>query len=387
MIKLFLLLGLLVVGIIAGPFIYDKLGYVLISLGNWTVETTLPGLVVAILLFWLLWEGTKWLLTKAFRLSKGSFDLFGSWQSRRQQVAFTKGLVALDEQNFHEAQKQLEKAAKADAFSGVDLLAAAQAALRLNQTDKARELWQKAARQPATELAATLNLVRLALKQENHAEALRLLEGLHDKHKDHPSVVAHWAEALAGLNRWHELKDKLKGWKKHLGMERYDHWMRAAALGTFAEIASKEGANELKARWQTLPRSARKDPAQQAAYVRQLISQDMHNDAVEALVSFLDAPEPGLLALFKDIRAKQPTAALKKLENWLKQDDANIAVLSALGHLAYNAGEYRLAERVITRRLNLQQDKTDMLLLAQIKEATQQPMQALEIYKQTLSGE
>ncbi|MEP7766308.1 hypothetical protein, partial [Sanguibacter sp. 26GB23] len=77
--------------------------------------------------------------------------------------------------------------------------------------------------------------------------------------------------------------DKLPTWKKTLGPD-YDSMMQQASKGNFAEIASKEGGAKLIESWLASPRSVRKDPGQQAAYIQQLINQGMHSDAEQALV-------------------------------------------------------------------------------------------------------
>ena len=387
MIKVLLLLLLLVGGLLVGPYLIDQQGYVLIALGHYTVETSFIGMVVTLVITWLLIRAVVWVIRRLFRLSHLSWSFFGERKQRKQQQAFLRGLIALDEADFAEAQKQLNVATAFDSGSGVEYLAAAQAALQLGQNQQARDWWQKAASHPQTELAATLNLARDAMAAGDYQQALNLMQSVDSKHALHPGLVALKAQSLAALGRWQLLKENLKEWKKPLGVQAYDHWMRAAAGGIFAEIASKEGANALKERWLQLPRSARKDIAQQTAYIRQLIGQNMHKDAEQALVGFMDYPDPAMLPLYKEIKAKQPTAALKQLEKWLKQDDKNVEILSALAHLAYNSGDYRLADKVVDKRLALQTDPEDVLLQAKIKEALQQPMQALDIYKRALPGD
>ncbi|WP_102797591.1 heme biosynthesis HemY N-terminal domain-containing protein [Bowmanella denitrificans] len=384
MIRFALLIVILLTGLVAGPMLAGQKGYVLIALDHWTIEMSVISLGLTLLFGIVAFLLLEWLVKRLLTLLTGSRRWLGGWSERKRQKAFTRGLVALEEANYQEAEKQLSRVDSA-AFNGLDLLASAQAAAKRKQWDKARELWMQARAFPASELAATLHLVKLEIQQQQAAEALQLLEALSEKHQQHPRVALLWAKALAHAGRWHELQDRLKGWKKTLGLEKYDFWMRQAAQGVFAEIASKEGANQLKLNWQGLPRAKRQDPAHQAAYAEQLMEQGMHQDAEQVLVEGQkQGPHPLLLPLFKKLRSSNPVAAMRKLEEWLKKDEQNAELLSALGHLAKHTRDFSLAEKALTKALSIRSSQDDLLALAEIKEAQQDNKQALALYKQSL---
>ena len=160
-----------------------------------------------------------------------------------------------------------------------------------------------------------------------------------------------------------------------------------ASSSFFAEIASKEGAGQLKQNWKSLPRNTRQDPAQQAAYIQQLIDQGMHGDAELALVEYQkSAPHPLLIPMFKLLKLPNPTPAIKTLENWLKQDGLNVELLSALGHIAFNANDKLLAEKALAKAIKLGNRQEDLVLMANIKESQDFPQQALQLYKQSMQA-
>jgi HemY protein len=233
-------------------------------------------------------------------------------------------------------------------------------------------------------LAGKLCLIRDALQHHKPDEAITLIQSLSEKQQSQTAVLKLWAQALGQAGQWQELKDKLKGWKKALGND-YEPLMQQASKGNFAEIASKEGASQLKQNWQSLPRATRKDPAQQAAYIQQLIEQGMHADAEEALLEYQHSgPHPLLVPLFKQIKLPNPTGAIKKLEDWLKKDDLNVELLSALGHIANNANDKVLAEKAIGKAIKLGNRQADLVLMASIKESQDDQKQALQLYKQSM---
>ena len=384
MIVLLTLLVLLVIGLIAGPYLIGQKGYVLIALDNFTIEMTVVSLVFFILAAFVGFEIIMWLGKRAIGALSGSQKWFSGWSERKHSKAFTQGLVALDEANYVEAEKQLANVSDGK-FSGVELLAAAQAANNLGHADKAVSLWEKAQKENASRLAATIHLIEHHIQHGDASEAIVLIKQLPEKEQKNERVVTLWVQALAESGQWQQLKDNLAGWKKQLSPEDYQYWMKQTAQGFYAELASKEGANPLKQYWQSLPRKTRNDPAQQSAYIEQLIGQGMHKDAEESLLSFQSKqPHPLLAPLFRQLRLTNPTATIKCLETWLKKDNDNAELLSILGQVAFNAKDWDLAERALAKAIRLSSDTKDILLLARVKEQQEDPSQALALYKQSL---
>ncbi|WP_088331436.1 heme biosynthesis HemY N-terminal domain-containing protein [Lacimicrobium sp. SS2-24] len=389
MIRLLVLLALLTAGLVVGPFLIGHKGYVLIALGHWTIEMSVISLglmVFAAIIGFLLLE---WLVKRLLTLATGSRQWLGSWGERRRRKAFSQGLIALEENDLGEAQRQLAKV-DSDHFSGLDLLLAAQAAMRAGQLETAKQKWTQALTYSSCALAARLHLTELALGQNNPKQALSLLNELDDKHQNHPQVAALWSRALADAGKWQVLREKLRTWKKLLGREATEKWMLRAARGILAEVASKEGANQLKAYWQKLPRSVRQDPAYQAAYIEQLLAQRMDSDAEGLLVDWQKkGPHPVLLPLLRELKMPNPVRAIRALESWLKTDEKNAELLSVLGQLAMHSGDLRLAEKALSKALHLRPDgaqsQYDRLRLAHVKELQQDDKAALTLYKQNLS--
>ncbi|WP_299075067.1 heme biosynthesis HemY N-terminal domain-containing protein [uncultured Paraglaciecola sp.] len=382
-IRIFVVLVILLITVVVAAMVFDNSGYVLVEFNGWVVEMNVWSLSLSLiaifvgLMFFNL--GVKATLAAA----SGSKNWIGNWGNRKKQKAFTAGLIALAETQYLVARDHFKKIENED-FDGINLLAAAEAELHLGQPQQARGYWRMATTYDKAALAANLCLIRDALQQHQASEALVLIQALSEKQQGQAPVVKLWAQALGQAGKWQELKDKLKGWKKVLGDD-YAAIMQQASKGSFSEIASKEGATQLKQNWQTLPRSTRKDPAQQAAYIQQLIEQGMHADAEHALVEYQSsAPHPLLVPLFKQIKLPNPAAAIKKLETWLKKDDLNVELLSALGHIANNANDKVLAEKALSKAIKLGNRQEDLRLMASIKESQDDQSQALQLYKKSI---
>jgi HemY protein len=383
LIRIFLVLVILLIGVVVAAMFFDDSGYVMVEFNGWVVEMNAWSLSLSLIAIFVGLMLINLMVKTSLAAASGSKSWLGNWGNRKKQKAFTAGLIALAETNYLIARENFNKIENDD-FDGINLLAAAEVEKQLGQPEQAKSYWRLAATYEKSTLAATLCLIRDALQHHLPDEAMTLIQGLNQKQQAQTPVLKLWAQALGQAGKWQELKDNLKGWKKALGND-YELFMHQASKGHFAEIASKEGAGQLKENWQSLPRSSRKDPAQQAAYIQQLIDQGMNTDAELALVEYQSsAPHPLLIPLFKLIKLPNPAASIKKLEAWLKQDSLNVELLSALGHIAFNSNDKQLAEKALAKAIKLGNRREDLVLMASIKESQDDQKQALKLYKQSM---
>ncbi len=384
MIRIFVVFVLLLIALMIGAMVFDDRGYVFVEFSGWVVEMNVFSLAISLIFIFVGFMLINWIVKTMLKAASGSRNWLGNWGYRKKQKAFRLGLIALAETNYLVAREQLSKIEQED-FDGINLLAAADAEVQLGQGQKAREYWQMASTYRQSALAANICLARSHIQADEPEQALALIDGLDDKHKQQATVIKLWAQALVKAGKWQLLKGKLKGWKKPLGDD-YPLLMQQASKGSFAEIASKDGATELKQNWLAQPRATRKDPAQQAAYIQQLLDQGMYADAEQTLVNCQKSgPQPQLVPLFKQIKLPNPTLSIRTLESWIKNDDLNVDLLSALAHVANNSGDKVLAEKALAKAIKLDNRQQDILLMANIKESQHNQDQALQLYKQGLA--
>lgn len=386
MIRIILLLIFLIVGLIVGPNLVGEKGYVLIALKNTTIEMSVISLGIMVFVAVIGFLVLEWGIKRIVGAITGSRHWLGGWGQRRRQRFFTTGMQALAEGDLSIAQKFLGKTANTD-FEGLNLLALADVAAKQGNTVKALSFWQQAAAIKGSELAAKLNMARFEISQNNGAEAIAIIDSLSLQQKQKAHVIEIWAGALAAAGEWHTLRECLEsGWKKPLG-ERYSYWAELASQADFAAIASKDGANELIQEWQKLPRGYKKEFSHQKAYIEQLITQGMHQEAEKALVAAQKSgPHETLLPMFKSLQLPKPVATIKLIEKWIKKDNQNAELYSTLAHVAFHSGDVVLAEKALNQAIELGHKQDDLLLLAEIKTQQANPDEALALYKQGLSA-
>jgi len=380
-----LVVAVLAAMLIAPQVIGDK-GYVLISMGQWHIEMSVVSLCitvfVALIILWVLWR----FIGATLGLFKGSKQWFGGLSRRKRQRRLYQGIQAMVEGDFAAAKKYLQDTTDGD-FDGVNYLAAAQVAQALNEPERVRYLLEQAAEYDNAKTAAHLASARLEIEQGKPQAALDKLNELDEKKRQHPQVIRLRARAMAELGHWQELENALPEWRKQL-KDDYVVWAQKVAKGKFAEIASKQGANALRQHWDNMPRKLRHDDAYRAAYVQQLLEQGMHHDAEACLVEWQKkGPNPILLPYMAELSIPNPAAAIRLLEDWIKKDDSNPQLFSVLGHLAMNAGDDILAEKVLLKAVKLRENPRDFEALATISEHRHDDSGALAMYKRSMEVE
>jgi HemY protein len=385
MIKLIVLLVVLFIALLFGHTLIDQEGMVIIAFPETVIELSMISAVIiiffAVVGFWII----SWAVKRLFALLSGSRNWFGSFSKRQQNKAFHRGLHAYLVGDFEHAMAQLKKSFGGD-FSGTNYMLAADIDARINQGKNTDVLLAQAQVDTSTSHSASLKQAQLALIDQQAQKALDALNELSDKEQKQSMAVQLRLQALAKLNRWTEVKDLVAENKKVVGDDHLT-WTQRATHGEFAELASKQGANALKERWQNLSRSARKDLANQVCYVQLLIDQGLSSDAEKELIEFAKKKEhDAFWGLFKQLKHSQPAQAIRFIEQQIKKQPQRAILYSVLAHLAFNSQDLNLAKRAIDKALEIEGNESDLLLLAAILEQEQAYQEANQLYKTLIEG-
>lgn len=375
-------LAAFIVTLIVGPMILGDKGYVLISLGNKGIEMTVISFSLFLIIGVVGAYGLLRLVMWALSLFTGSHQWFGALGERKRKRAFYDGLHAMASGDFESAQKALSKTTNGD-FEGVNYLASAQIAFANSDFNKARYFLEQASDFSNAKVSSTVMHARIDMVDGQLDSALEKLNELDEKARENKQVVQLKAQILAELGQWQTLQDNLGAWRKSLPKNDYTAWSARIAKGKFAEIASKQGAVELKTYWDNLPRKLRNDGAYRAAFVQQLLDQGMHADAQQLLVEWQKrGPNSALFPLFSQLNIPDSSPSLRALESWIKQDEENVELYSTLGQVAFNSGDDVLAEKALLKATKMKASKEDLLLLSAISERNQDTATALQLYKE-----
>ncbi|MCB1678363.1 MAG: heme biosynthesis protein HemY [Halioglobus sp.] len=331
-----LLLG---VGVVA--VIETDPGYVLLSYGNYTLETSLWVGLVLLVSFVVI---TYWVMRLIYRLLSGQRSLRGWLGTRRTHRAArltTDGTISFIEGNWERARRQLLRALEHSATPLTNYLLAAQASAQLHDADRMKE-YLGAAGDAVPRAAPAVELVRaqLLLRAGQYRQALQVLEQAGGSVARQPRALTLRYRACLGLRDWRALRDLLPELKRHGALsedELQQLGRRVHQQLLVAGAGTDRGASvpPLAEIWKQVPAQLKQDPEVLRCYVRGLLELGEHAAAEKVLVSALKQRwSSNLVREYAYVHSDNVAQQLARAETWLAEHDSDAQLLLCLGRLS-----------------------------------------------------
>ena len=308
---------LLGVGLVA--LIETEPGYMLITYGEYTVETSLwVGLALTLLLVLLFYGLVR--LVHVLLAGPGSVaNWFGERRARQAARHTSRGMINFIEGNWDKARSQMLKGAEGNEVPLLNYLVAARASHRLKQTERTEEY-----------------LVEAKLEEGRYEQALATLKRARKDAGRHPQVLPLLHRAYIGLGDWQGLGDLLPDLKKYMvldGPELGELERRVVCERLSASAA--QGSEALRQQWHQSAAEMKRDTAVVQHYAQLLLEQDGH-DAAEKVLRRAQKQhwDSGLARLYGYVGSGAPDKQLATAEEWLKQHGGDPQLLLSLGRLA-----------------------------------------------------
>ncbi len=326
-----------------GMFIAEHTGYVLISWKSFRYESSLWMFLAVLATVLALLYGLRTLI----KMTLVSTGLINPWsnrnQSRRLRLAAEQGILDLAQGNWKDALRHLRRASEGEAKPLVYLLGAANAAEKLGYSDEADALLEQALiKQPSAEVAIALAHADLQLQRADDSGALETLQAMHELHPQHPEVLLRLQALLRQRQDWSALIGLLPALRKckrlnsaQLQKIEYQAWSGRLAAACNLQQSPAQALKSLDTAWQGLSGTLKSDHNLVAAYAKELLRLNAHEQAESLLRHALKNDlHDGLLDLYGQTQAKDLTRQLQAAEGWLKQAPHNAVLLRALGRLS-----------------------------------------------------
>jgi HemY protein len=219
----------------------------------------------------------------------------------------------------------------------VNYLLAARAANAQGE-DKLCELYLlRAQRSGEDDLAVALTRAELQLRGGRLQEALATLLPLQQHAAKHPQVLKLLQEVYAALRDWPNVLQLLPQLRRQkvLTREQVAALELRATVDLFNELAAQGQIENLRLRWQQLPRALERNVEVVASYTRGLAALGAAGEAEQILRQQLKREwDATLVGLYGVIAGTDPARQLAQAEQWLQQHSGNPALLLCLGRLA-----------------------------------------------------
>ncbi|MGH8049290.1 MAG: heme biosynthesis HemY N-terminal domain-containing protein [Arenimonas sp.] len=363
------------VGAVAWESLASDMGFVLIRWHGKIIETT----VAYGLIFWLLISVVLWSLWFLVRLP------FNAWQTLAKKQARSRlinGLQAFNEARYARAENLLLKAAKQDDFKTISLMAAHDAANRLDEPQRAA-LHQAALLQHDPD-AANMQAGANAFANGNSEQAVVLLAPLQDAKKLSPQAQFIYLQALEKENRAADAVTLLNNLRKEQALSPQVMVNLDVQLHISAMTQSSD-ADTLVQQWLNLPERLRQNVSLLKAFAARADTLGLETKAVQVVSDHLNQHwTPELLASLADISVHANDQRLDLCETWLPQHADDAALHAAMGKLYGLNKKYAKAEAMLQRSIALAATTEAWESLGNIYNAQQKNEQASTAYANAL---
>jgi HemY protein len=382
MIRLIVLVAAIVAGLIFGPQASGNKGYVLISLGNYTVESSVTSAVILAVLFYGALLIVEWLLGRVFGLRRKTLGWYGSRRRRKANQQTVAATLAMAEGHYSQAEKLMLKGASNSDTPLLNYLSAAKAAQARGDDVRRDQYLQKAQEEnPKAELALTLTQTQLQIERGQYDTALAMLESVYALNPRHPMVLDQLRQVHLAREDWAALIDLIPVLHKvgKLTPKQEEELLQQAWRG---RLDAASGALEtLRPIWQELPRKLRQDPDLLAAYGDRLRQLGADNEAAELWLDALRKQvSPQLLARLPKLKLDSYQPMLTLLQKIQDQPGVD----AALAQVYLLAGQLDDAQRLLEQEVAKAPNAAVYHALGQVMDKRRLTNKANEYYRQAL---
>lgn len=329
---------LLVASVAAALWFEQQGGFVMVRLGELTLQTSLfVAVVILVVGFALLWLSSG-LLQRLWQTPGALRARWSEHKSHKAQRELIDGLIELAEGRFARAERQLESTSAAAEQPVLHHLLAALAAQRQGNWQRRDDLLALAdTAAPRARVAIGLVQAQLQVEAEQWEQALATLGWLREKAPKNDRVVDLLATALQAVDDDAALRELLPVLRAQssLSAERLAAIEHRALQQAFAALGPDAGSDALADIWKSLPKARQRDPALQALYARALIAADCPATAERELKRWLRSHwSSELVAVYGELETDPKERALEQLGKWLNERPEDPELLFAAGRQA-----------------------------------------------------
>lgn len=369
-----LVIGLTLFAAMLTPWLIKDPGYFYLRFAGYEVEMRFIvafGIVLAMVFLF-------WLAVFFIRLPNKTKLAFTQNRSRK---AFARGLLALSEGKWKEAEKLCVVSTKNSPSPELGYMAAARAAVSQNNIEQAFIYLDEAEKQTDNPLTVDLTRCELWVKLGDNTKAMNLLNRILKSYPNNPRAIHLMTQASKQAGDWKQLHQVLPKAAK-LEILPADQMLKLTQHSIQQQLENAESANELMDIWSRLKSDEKANVAYIIAYANtgfKLAMSDQVAKLLETTISKTFSEELLNIWFKLDIETNQK---IKTAEKWLKHHSENAVLLKVLGGLCLKQQLWGKTQTYLQKSLDLNPTEATYKLMAQYFDAIQEPDNALEAYRQ-----
>lgn len=394
--RIILIIVLFFAAIAISPILIGEKGYILIALGNITIESTvITATMMLVALFIVLVISLK-VLRGGINLSLGTWNKFAFASQRRALRNLKKGIAAYILGDNQQAEHLLVKSAEPSQFEQIAYLLAASAADKQGLTSNTKHyLAQLEENQESLKdvgLESVLVTIQLLVNNEEYDKARALIDR-HHKHIGHDDRLLAQEITLSLIEkRFSYAVEQLVAARKSkvIANETIESWEFTAFYGVFNEQIQQYNNEALNAYWNNLSRKIKQREQVVFAYCQVLAAHQINQPLSKILLPVIK--KGANEKLLKQMRILPLSAAdelIQAVQKHLHHDQQNAKWLSCLAHLAASSKQWPMAEKAFNSLVQLsgeQYDRVDLITFAKVLEEQNELPKAIEVLNKLVAA-
>jgi len=374
---------ILIFSVWIGFLMHRDPGYVLVSFGTWSIESSLWVGIVSLLLTFLI----LYMLLRLFKQAKNLKDKIKTWSKQRKEnraITLThRGLQELTEGEWGKAENHLIKATKGNDYPLINYLAAAKAANANGDFDKRDKYLQTAYKKDKeAKLSIGLTKAKLQLGNDNTEGAITTLNHLYKDAPNNKLILQLLSNALLDHESWNALNSLYPKLKK-------SNALSDVALTALQEkiyiglLYQSTDAENLESIWEDIPKAWRTKPSITKAFACKTLHIDnKYALAIKAIESTLKKEwDPTLLGLYSYLSQEDGTKQLNLAESWLKKHPNEPKLLLCLARLSMREKLWGMAKQYLETAIKHDPSSQTYYELARTYEELNNDAMALQQYR------
>ncbi len=376
-----LIIAALVLGAFAAHSLLEDSGYVLIDMRGYAVEMSVPGLILAIILLYMVVR----LLVHVWRAPRRLGRAASRYRDTRARDRLTRGLIAIAEGDSAKGERMLTRGAGRSDAPLLNYLTAARAAQQQGAADR-RDNWLKLAfeRDPEAGPAILVTQAELQIERGQLEDALVTLDRLQAATPDHPRGLVLRAEVYRRLKRWQDLEALLPNLTKlkSVTAETVSALREETASALLTNAAANGHAERVEKIWQQLPKTMRASPSLVTEHARAMARCGNHDQLEKAIrKSLKTAWNPGVVEIYGELETSNPAAHLAHAEAWLTRRGEDPILLMTTARLCMRNQLWGKARSYLETSLGIRPDPVGYRLYGQLLQTMGEEDGAAEAFR------
>ncbi|MDH5232140.1 MAG: hypothetical protein OEY38_18905 [Gammaproteobacteria bacterium] len=368
-----LLLSLLIaiiLGTLLSLYVKDDAGYVLMSFGQWSIETSLVLFAIILIVCGVVLQA----ILKYSYSFLSSPKRFKQWRHLKKEhaanSAIQKALLAQAEGNWKSAEKSLLTYVKDSDAPSANYLNAARAAQAQGNLSKRNQYLQLANdNSKGNDFSIKLTTAELFMSNQELEAAKELLQTLYREAPKNSRALELLYITYKRLNDWQSITEILPDIrsKKIFPLKQQNEIEYQVVENLLSSLSSSDDMITLHNTWHRIPKSLQHNQNLIALYARQLLARKK-TEGLDKLLS--DAIRRNwnneLVYLFGLTPSEHTNKQLEMGENWLRQHKNNATLLLTLGRLCMRLKLWGKARAYFESSLQLKPHMETYHALAQL---------------------